>query len=124
MKGARILQFGPPSVITIDDLPRPEPVPGQLLVRVSAAGVGYWDTLSPRRQDSRSRRILTSYFGVRAIRNRRGNRTRSFRFFKVGDEVYGDQRVGGPTYTQRQQCRGSALGAAHDSGGLSFLGRL
>ena len=45
MKGARILQFGPPSVITIDDLPRPAPAPGELLVRASAAGVGYWDAL-------------------------------------------------------------------------------
>lgn len=45
MKAARVLQFGPPSVITNDDLPRPNPGPGQLLVRVKAAGVGNWDAL-------------------------------------------------------------------------------
>ena len=45
MKAARILQFGPPSVITIDDLPRPAPGAGQLLVRAKAAGVGPWDAL-------------------------------------------------------------------------------
>jgi NADPH:quinone reductase-like Zn-dependent oxidoreductase len=45
MKVARVLQFGPPSVITNDDLPRPDPGPGQLLVRVKAAGVGNWDAL-------------------------------------------------------------------------------
>jgi NADPH:quinone reductase-like Zn-dependent oxidoreductase len=45
MKVARILQFGPPNVITNDDLPRPEPAAGQLLVRVKAAGVGNWDSL-------------------------------------------------------------------------------
>ena len=45
MKAARVLKFGPPSVITIDDLPRPEPGAGQLLVRVMAAGVGNWDAL-------------------------------------------------------------------------------
>ena len=45
MKAARVLRFGPPSVITIDDLPRPEPGAGQLLVRVMAAGVGNWDAL-------------------------------------------------------------------------------
>ena len=28
MKAARVLRFGSPSVITIDQLPRPEPVPG------------------------------------------------------------------------------------------------
>jgi len=45
MKVARILRFGPPNVITNDDLPRPEPAAGQLLVRVKAAGVGNWDAL-------------------------------------------------------------------------------
>lgn len=45
MKAARVLQFGPPNVIRIDELPRPEPAAGQLLVRVKAAGVGPWDAL-------------------------------------------------------------------------------
>ncbi|MGE5324548.1 MAG: NADP-dependent oxidoreductase [Actinomycetota bacterium] len=45
MKAARVLRFGPPSVIENDDLPRPEPADGQLLVRVKAAGVGPWDAL-------------------------------------------------------------------------------
>ena len=45
MKVARILQFGPPNVITNDELPRPQPAAGQLLVRVKAAGVGNWDSL-------------------------------------------------------------------------------
>ena len=45
MKAARVLRFGPPSVITYDDLPQPELAAGQLLVRVKAAGVGNWDAL-------------------------------------------------------------------------------
>jgi NADPH:quinone reductase-like Zn-dependent oxidoreductase len=45
MKAAQIAQFGPPSVITNTDLPRPRPGAGQLLVRVKAAGVGNWDAL-------------------------------------------------------------------------------
>src|SRR5215510_5890797 len=45
MKASRIQRFGPPSVIVTDDLPRPEPAAGQLLVRVKAAGVGHWDAL-------------------------------------------------------------------------------
>ena len=40
MKAAGILRFGPPSVITNDDLPRPEPAAGQLLVRGRRQGVG------------------------------------------------------------------------------------
>src|SRR5690348_5940122 len=45
MKAARVLQFGPPSVVTNVDLPRPEPAAGQLLVQVKAAGVGNWGAL-------------------------------------------------------------------------------
>jgi NADPH:quinone reductase-like Zn-dependent oxidoreductase len=45
MKAARVLRYGPPSVIEIDDVPRPSPGLGQLLVRVEAAGVGNWDAL-------------------------------------------------------------------------------
>src|ERR1044072_1115538 len=45
MKVARILRWGPPNVITNDDVPRPQPTAGQLLVRVKAVGVGNWDAL-------------------------------------------------------------------------------
>src|SRR3954454_7313975 len=45
MKAARIHRFGPPDVIVIDDIPRPSPAPGEVLVRVAAAGVAPWDAL-------------------------------------------------------------------------------
>ncbi|HLW88740.1 MAG TPA: NADP-dependent oxidoreductase [Terriglobales bacterium] len=45
MKAARIHQFGPPDVIVIDDVTQPRPRPGEVLVRVAAAGVGPWDAL-------------------------------------------------------------------------------
>ena len=45
MKAARIHQFGPPEVVVIDDLSRPVPGEGEILVRVRAAGVGPWDAL-------------------------------------------------------------------------------
>lgn len=45
MKAVRVLRYGPPGVIEIDDVPRPAPGRGQLLVRVEAAGVGNWDAL-------------------------------------------------------------------------------
>jgi NADPH:quinone reductase-like Zn-dependent oxidoreductase len=43
MKAARIHEFGPPSVIVVEDVPRPTPGPGEVLVRVTATGVGPWD---------------------------------------------------------------------------------
>jgi NADPH:quinone reductase-like Zn-dependent oxidoreductase len=43
MKAARIHRFGPPQVLMVEDIPRPEPGAGEVLVRVHAAGVGPWD---------------------------------------------------------------------------------
>jgi NADPH:quinone reductase-like Zn-dependent oxidoreductase len=45
MKAARIHNFGPPDVVLMEDVPRPAPAAGELLVRVFAAGVGPWDAL-------------------------------------------------------------------------------
>ena len=45
MRAARIHRFGPPSVIVLDELPRPTPGPEQVSVRVASAGVGPWDAL-------------------------------------------------------------------------------
>jgi NADPH:quinone reductase-like Zn-dependent oxidoreductase len=35
--------FGPPEVMRFERIPRPEPSPGEVLVKVAAAGVGPWD---------------------------------------------------------------------------------
>jgi NADPH:quinone reductase-like Zn-dependent oxidoreductase len=43
MKAARIHRFGSPEVIAIEEIDRPTPVEGEVLVRVKAAGVGPWD---------------------------------------------------------------------------------
>src|SRR5215471_873581 len=45
MKAARIHRFGPPDVIEVEEIPRPSPAPGEVLVRVAAAGVGPWDAI-------------------------------------------------------------------------------
>src|SRR6478672_969825 len=45
MKAARIHRFGGPAVIEVEDIPRPSPGPGEVLVRVAAAGVALWDAL-------------------------------------------------------------------------------
>jgi NADPH:quinone reductase-like Zn-dependent oxidoreductase len=45
MKAARIHRFGSPDVILVEDIPRPSPAAGEVLVRVAAAGVAPWDAL-------------------------------------------------------------------------------
>ena len=86
MKVARILRFGPPNVITNDDLPRPEPAAGQLLVRVKAAGVGNWDALI--REGKIELQALPIILGseLSGIVEAIGAEVSGF---KPGDEVYG-----------------------------------
>ena len=86
MKAARVQRFGPASVITIDDLLRPEPAVGELLVCVKASGAGNWDALI--REGKVEIQPLPLILGselsgiVAAIGG-------DVSGFKVGDEVYG-----------------------------------
>jgi NADPH:quinone reductase-like Zn-dependent oxidoreductase len=43
MMAWRVHEFGPPNVMRFERVPRPEPGPGEILVKVEAAGVGPWD---------------------------------------------------------------------------------
>ncbi len=43
MKAVALDRFGPPSVLTLRDLPVPRIGPGEVLIEVHAAGVGSWD---------------------------------------------------------------------------------
>ena len=45
MKAARIHSFGSPDVVVVEDVPVPSPGPGEVLVRVMAAGVAPWDAI-------------------------------------------------------------------------------
>lgn len=42
-KACRVHTFGPPANILLEDVDLPQPGPGEMLVRVMAAGVGPWD---------------------------------------------------------------------------------
>ena len=42
MKAARIHRFGPPDVIEVEDVPRPNPAPGEVLVRIAAVVNAAW----------------------------------------------------------------------------------
>src|SRR5689334_17694607 len=39
----RVHEFGPPEIMKFERVARPEPGPGEVLVKVEAAGVGPWD---------------------------------------------------------------------------------
>ena len=87
MKAARIHQFGPPEVVVIDDLSRPSPDKGDLLVRVKAAGVGPWDALIREGKSKVSPRPpLTLGSDISGVVEAIGPGNTDFR---VGDEVYG-----------------------------------
>ena len=86
MKAARILRFGPPNVITIDDLPQPEPAAGQVLVRVKAAGVGHWDALIRQGEVQLQPLPLTLGSELSGIVESIGAGVSGF---NRGDEVYG-----------------------------------
>jgi len=45
VKAARIHSFGPLDVVVVEDVPVPSPGPGEVLVRVMAAGVAPWDAI-------------------------------------------------------------------------------
>ena len=45
MRAVRHHRFGTPDVLVLDEVPDPSPGPGQLLVRVSAAGINFADVL-------------------------------------------------------------------------------
>jgi NADPH:quinone reductase-like Zn-dependent oxidoreductase len=43
MRAVRVHEFGPPTAIVVEELPRPVPGAGEVLIEVHAAGVGLWD---------------------------------------------------------------------------------
>jgi NADPH:quinone reductase-like Zn-dependent oxidoreductase len=87
MRAARIHRFGSPDVIQIDDLPSPTPGAGEVLVRVSHAGVGPWDALIREKKSVvRADLPLTLGSDLSGIVEALG---RGVREFQRGDRVYG-----------------------------------
>src|SRR5215471_10168631 len=87
MKAARIHRFGPPDVIVVDELPRPAPATGEVLVRITASGVGPWDALIREGKSKVSPPPpLTLGSDLAGVVEAVGTGVSQF---KIGDEVYG-----------------------------------
>lgn len=48
MKAALCKQFGGPEVVVVEDIPEPEPGPGEVLIKVNAVALNFFDTLAIR----------------------------------------------------------------------------
>src|SRR5581483_2563220 len=87
MKAARIHRFGPPDVIEVEDIALPRPATGEVLVRVSAAGVAPWDALIREGKSKVSPPPpLTLGSDLSGVVETVGAGVTDF---KTGDEVYG-----------------------------------
>jgi len=87
VKAARIHNFGGPEVIVVEDVPRPTPANGEVLVRVAAAGVGPWDALIREGKSKVSPPPpLTLGSDLSGVIEETGPGVSQF---KTGDEVYG-----------------------------------
>jgi NADPH:quinone reductase-like Zn-dependent oxidoreductase len=101
MKAARVLRFGPPNVITYEDLPQPEPSAGQLLVRFKAAGVGHWDALI--REGKVELQPLPLILGSELSGIIEGIGA-DVSGFKLGDEVYGRRTSNSAGHARNMRC--------------------
>ena len=87
MKAVRIHRFGAPEVIVIEDVPKPVPNDGEVVVKVEAAGVGPWDALIRRGKSALPQTLpLTLGSDFSGVIDSVGPGVERF---QVGDEVFG-----------------------------------
>jgi NADPH:quinone reductase-like Zn-dependent oxidoreductase len=85
MRAAIREQYGPPEVVRVVELERPEPLDDQVLVRVDAASVNRGDLDGIRAKPG----IVRAFMGLRAPRNHR-----------IGLDVAGTVEIAGPAVTR------------------------
>jgi NADPH:quinone reductase-like Zn-dependent oxidoreductase len=87
MKAVRIHRFGAPDAIVIEDVPKPMPNEGEVVVKVEAAGVGPWDALIRRGKSALPQTLpLTLGSDFSGVIDSVGPGVERF---QVGDEVFG-----------------------------------
>jgi NADPH:quinone reductase len=88
MKAAAVDRFGPPSALTVHEVPVPRPGPHEVLIAIHAAGIGSWDASirdGSWRKPGRSRFPLVPGVDGAGIVVARGARVRRI---QLGDRVY------------------------------------
>jgi NADPH:quinone reductase-like Zn-dependent oxidoreductase len=88
MRAAAIDRFGPPSALTLHEVPVPKPGPQEVLIAVETAGIGSWDASirdGSWRKPGRARFPLVPGVDGAGIVVAKGPRVRRVR---VGDRVY------------------------------------
>jgi NADPH:quinone reductase len=88
MKAAAIDRFGPPSALTLHELPLPKPGPQEVVIAVVTAGIGIWDASirdGSWRTPGRTHFPLVPGVDGAGIVVAKGTRVRRLR---VGDRVY------------------------------------
>jgi NADPH:quinone reductase-like Zn-dependent oxidoreductase len=88
MKAAAVDRFGPPSALTLHEVPVPKPGPNEVLIAIETAGIGTWDASirdGSWRKPGRTHFPLVPGVDGAGIVVARGARVRRFR---PGDRVY------------------------------------
>src|SRR5438874_143780 len=87
MKAVRVHSFGPPEVMSLEDVSKPEPAGGEVVVQVKAAGVGPWDALIRSGKSVLPQPLpLTLGSDLSGVVHAIGPGVEQF---KIGDEVFG-----------------------------------
>src|SRR6185295_4986246 len=89
MKAAAVDRFGPPSALTLHDVPVPRPGPHEVLIAIETAGIGSWDASTrdgSLRRPGRPRFPLVPGVDGAGIVVAKGGRVRRI---QLGNRVYG-----------------------------------
>jgi NADPH2:quinone reductase len=89
MQAVTIDKYGGKEVLKVNKIPAPEPGPGEVLIKVQAAGVGVWDE---KIREGRMKEMFPLKFPVVLGADGAGSVEAvgtGVRHFKVGDKVYG-----------------------------------
>jgi NADPH:quinone reductase-like Zn-dependent oxidoreductase len=87
VRAVQLDRFGPPDVLKLENIPAPVPRPGEILVDVSAAGVGPWDALIRKGESALAQQLpITLGSDFAGTIDQLGSTADDFR---VGDAVFG-----------------------------------